>query len=204
MAEKRRGTEGENCKWLYPATIPRSGWAPTSRLGMLYAIANRTAQSPYHRPSKESIVSRIATSCTKISIVSNRQVNWAYLDLISNMGGITWLELFILFDTGGNRTAAGRHTKSQDAIERAQVRRGANAGKMLRSSNADNHADATALPNFEETLKRFKAIICDIMKHEASKGYGALFKAEQMEQLRRLAGLGVGASASHRRRLQGR
>ena len=53
------------------------------------------------------------------------------------------------------------------------------------------HNDATLLPIFNEELNTFKAIVRDIMKHEASIEDGPLFKAEKRDKIRRLAGLGV-------------
>ena len=38
---------------------------------------------------------------------------WAHAQPESEAGGITWLELFILFDTKGGRTASGQHRKEQ-------------------------------------------------------------------------------------------
>ena len=47
---------------------------------------------------------------------------------------------------------------------------------------------ATIMPALQNELVRFRAIARD-MQHEASTKDGALFKAEQRQQLRRLAGL---------------
>ena len=84
-------------------------------------------------------------------------------------------------------------TKLQGATGRAKVRRGANACKKPRSSNAGTHDAATALPNSEEEVTTFIAIVRDSMNHEARKEDGALFEVEQREQLRRVAGLGISA-----------
>ena len=100
------------------------------------------------------------------------------------------MELFILYDTGGSRTTSGRHVKSQGAKRRAEARTNTSAthlSKMLMSK----HNDATLLPTLNEELNTFKAIVRDIMKHEASIEDGPFFKAEKRDKIRRLAGLGV-------------
>ena len=48
---------------------------------------------------------------------------WAPVQPDSEVGGITWIELFILFDTTGNRSEDGQHQKSQTATRRAEKRK---------------------------------------------------------------------------------
>ena len=59
---------------------------------------------------------------------------WAPAQVDSDVGGVTWVELFALFDTGGNRSEAGQHSKNPEATKRAKERqekaRSANANKM--------------------------------------------------------------------------
>ena len=51
------------------------------------------------------------------------QRKWAYAHPESNASGVTWAELFILFDTGGYRTVDGQHIKYTAAAERAVQRK---------------------------------------------------------------------------------
>ena len=42
----------------------------------------------------------------------------------TDVGGITWIELFILFDAIGYRTEEGQHIKNRAAAKRADERNG--------------------------------------------------------------------------------
>ena len=41
----------------------------------------------------------------------------------SEVGGVTWIELFVLFDTSGSRSAAGDHVKDLEAKARVEKKR---------------------------------------------------------------------------------
>ena len=96
---------------------------------------------------------------------------WAPAQVDSECGGITWVELFALFDTGGKRSEEGQHIKNPEATQRANQRkakaRSANAKKM-------GTCDSTvaAMPTLDEELKQFKAIVRHVMKHETEKKNG--------------------------------
>ena len=55
------------------------------------------------------------------------------------------------------------------------------------------HDGATTKPVFQEELAMFRAIISDIAVHEAKHDDAMIFKIEQRQHLRRLAGIGVPA-----------
>ena len=42
----------------------------------------------------------------------------------TDVGGIAWIELFILFDTTGYRSEEGQHIKNKAAAKRADERKG--------------------------------------------------------------------------------
>ena len=65
------------------------------------------------------------TSCHKLYIDIHNFLNqrgWAPLDIESNEGGTTWLELFILFDTTQSRSTEGNHIRDLDVARRGVVR----------------------------------------------------------------------------------
>ena len=71
-----------------------------------------------------------------------------------------------MFDTGGNRSEAGQHSKNPEATKRAKERkekaRSAKAKKMGISDTT-----VAAKPTLDEELKQFKAIVRHVMRHEA-------------------------------------
>ena len=44
--------------------------------------------------------------------------NWAPVSEDSEVSGITWMELFALYDTTGNRTEKGQHQKDPEATDK--------------------------------------------------------------------------------------
>ena len=100
------------------------------------------------------------------------------------------LEIFDLFDITGARSAAGVHLKSPDAAKRADARQ-ANKSKNLSKMHNTRGADATSLPTLNEELRSFKAIFREITRSEANHEDGQVFRAEKMDQICRLADLGI-------------
>ena len=80
------------------------------------------------------------------------QREWAYAHPTSDAGGITWTELFILFDTAGGRTTAGQHQKNPAATERAKKR------KSKVKKHAISDIAAIPKPTYDDEIKQFKAI----------------------------------------------
>ena len=66
--------------------------------------------------------------------------SWAHAHPESTAGGVTWAELFVLFDTAGHRTIAGQHVQYGDAIYKGQ--------KQERQRNNDP-AEASGMPDKE-------------------------------------------------------
>ena len=52
-----------------------------------------------------------------------QQREWAYAHPEGNASGMTWTEMFILFDTAAYRTKEAKHIKNKDALRRATQRR---------------------------------------------------------------------------------
>ena len=48
---------------------------------------------------------------------------WAYAHPEGNASGMTWIEMFALFDTAGYRTSGAQHIRNEDAYKRAISRR---------------------------------------------------------------------------------
>ena len=67
------------------------------------------------------------------TFLANRE--WAPIDVNNKMGGTTWLELFVLFDTTQARSAKGTHVKSFDVATRASSRRGKKASESKEKSH---------------------------------------------------------------------
>ena len=48
---------------------------------------------------------------------------WTHVDMDEDVAGITWVELFVLFDTEGLRSPKGEHVRDQKARERVEARK---------------------------------------------------------------------------------
>ena len=103
------------------------------------------------------------------------------------IGGTSWIELFILFDTTAARSAEGEHIKEPEAAARAEKRK----KKEGRKAKQQRMETARCLPTLDEELKSFKAIVRHIMRHEVENEQSKWFKAEGRNRLRRLAKLGI-------------
>ena len=111
--------------------------------------------------------------------------SWAHAHPESTAGGITWTEVFILFDTRGGRTTEGQHVKSPAAMERATKRRSKD-----KTGNIINTA-AIVKPTLDEEIKQFKAICRYILHNDLQEEQRKWFRMESRPQWRRLALLGI-------------
>ena len=102
---------------------------------------------------------------------------WTHVNQEEGVAGITWVELYILFDTDGHRSAAGEHVCDQKVKERAQARRNRRGGTKHWPARA-RQADATIKPLFDEEVKRLKGICRQIAKHEGDEKQSQLFLME--------------------------
>jgi hypothetical protein len=120
---------------------------------------------------------------------------WAHAHAESNAAGITWLELFVLFDLHGSRTTGGQHVKNQAAMNRAQRRQQDSKLRQQQAQRTSTRnrktADATIKPNLDEELKHFKHLVRYITSHDLPEGQLRWFKSESRAHLRRLAPLGI-------------
>ena len=76
------------------------------------------------------------------------------------IAGITWIELFILFDQGKYRSSNGDHAKDPKAAERAikrQLAQSNSQGGKARKNGIKNAA--IVQPTLQEELTRFKMIV---------------------------------------------
>ena len=96
----------------------------------------------------------------------------------SNTSGVTWLELFLLFDTTGARTERGEHIRDRSARQRAEAR---NTLKKKQCRNAGS-SNANVKPTLQEELNRFKAITRQIARQEVGGEQAAWFTMEKREQ----------------------
>ena len=115
---------------------------------------------------------------------------WANAEPQQHQGGITWNEMFILFDTAGHRTVQGEHIKSKAAKQRAEKRRN-QVAQGKRQDKEGKYLDATIRPTFQEELNLFKKVVRHIAKHELPDDDQRIFEAEKRCQHRRVADLGV-------------
>ena len=116
---------------------------------------------------------------------------WAPIDPTNDTVGITWLELFTLYDTSGDRKVGCEHVKDQKAIERAKERRRQAGNKERPRSTRAREENAIVRPTLQEELKRFKYIVRQIAKHEFEGEEKHWFKSETRQRLGRLANLGI-------------
>lgn len=106
------------------------------------------------------------------------------------VAGITWIELFALFDLTGNRSVNGQHQTNPEATTRAGQRRQKATCARSKKQNL-NETTVVTKPSLDEEIKLFKAIVRHVTKHEAGQGKANWFKADARANLRRLNDLGV-------------
>ena len=106
----------------------------------------------------------------------------------STISGITWLELLVLFDVSGARTAKGDHVKDAKARKRADAR---NKKRIKQQGSRTIIGNALVQPTLDEELNTFKAIVRHIGKHEVDKDQGRWFLMEIRAKMRRLGALAV-------------
>ena len=104
------------------------------------------------------------------------------------ISGVTWLELFVLFEVTGARTSNGDHVKDPKARKRTDAR---NKKRKNQKEGWTTIGNAIVQPSLDEELKRFKAIVRHIAKHEVDKDQGRWFLMETRAKLRRLGPLAV-------------
>lgn len=107
---------------------------------------------------------------------------WAPTNPEEDVGGITWAELFIMFDTSGKRSPKGEHVADQHMTKRAEARNASN-GKWKEQARNGTSANAIAKPLYGDELGKFKAVVKQIAKHELDEERAAMFL---MEDIRRL------------------
>ena len=117
--------------------------------------------------------------------IANRK--WAPIDKNNNTSGATWMELFILFDTSGARTAKGQHVKDPEAKKRADLRQ----GNSRRKGKGDCRRQAITHATMGAEINRFKAIVRHVARHEMAKDQSKWFCMEERSRLKRLAELGI-------------
>ena len=114
---------------------------------------------------------------------------WKPVDVEGSSRGVTWIELFILFDTTKARSEQAIHVKDEAAKQRADARakkRWTEGGRRSKQKG-----QAIVEPTLDEELKRFKAICRSIFKHELDQIQSPWFDMERRARLRRLGGLAV-------------
>ena len=104
--------------------------------------------------------------------------SWTPTSSQSSVSGVTWLELFILFDVSGARTVKGEHIKDPKAKHRADARN----KKAKKDERQGTRGNPIAKPSLDEELKRFKAIVRHIAKQELGGEQGKSFLMEKKSQ----------------------
>lgn len=102
------------------------------------------------------------------------------------IGGITWIELFILFGTSEARAPNGRRVKNLEADNRAKDRKDSRA-KSKAGAQSKQLSNFNVLRFLQEELSTFKAIVRDIARHEMQVNDGRIFKADVRQQITRLS-----------------
>lgn len=109
----------------------------------------------------------------------------------NKVSGTTWIELFIMFDTGSFRRPESDHVQSQAAKDRANQRAARRSSRATAARSKHHHRDTTRQATLTEELNLFKEITRAIIKHDADPEDAKLIHMEKRQILRRLAGLGV-------------
>lgn len=120
-----------------------------------------------------------------------QQREWAYAHPEGSASGMTWTEMFILFDTAAHRTIEAQHVKDRETLRRATQRREkartAN-GKMSGESNEEasgrqkwniNNTTVISKPTFGQEIKLFKAIARQVARHELNDEQIRIFQTEK-------------------------
>ena len=115
---------------------------------------------------------------------------WAPVSSDDEASGITWIELFALFDLTGERTEKGQHQKDPETIKRAEKRKLKSRCARDKRNNLTNTMAVTK-PKLDEEIKLFKAIVRHIFRHEVRNGKAKWFRMDSRANLRRLGNLGV-------------
>ena len=115
---------------------------------------------------------------------------WTHVDMEEDVAGITWVELFVLFDTEGHRSPIGEHVRDQKARERVEARKSVRDRTKHEVKRA-KLSDAVTKPLFDEEVKRFKAICRQVARHELEEKQAQMFLMEGRGKIKRLANLGV-------------
>ena len=108
----------------------------------------------------------------------------------SEVSGITWIELFALFDITGSRTERGQHQKEPEAAKRAEKRRNKSRCAKAKKGNISDIMVSTK-PTLDDELKLFKAIVRHVARREVKNGKGEMYRVDNRASLRRLNDLGV-------------
>ena len=108
----------------------------------------------------------------------------------TEVAGITWIELFTLYDLNGNRSEQRQHQQNAEATKRAEKRRQKARCARVKKLNL-NETIVVTKPTLDEKIKLFKAIVRHVTKHEAEQEKAKWFRADTRASLRRLSDLGV-------------
>ena len=119
-----------------------------------------------------------------------KERKWALAQTDTEVGGITWIELFILFDITGGRSQEGQHQKKPAATRRAEKRKG-NMKDAKGKNGSHSGTTAVSRPTLDEELKTFKAIVRHTTKYEIEQKTIKWFNADNRPSLRRLGNLGI-------------
>ena len=122
------------------------------------------------------------------AFLENRK--WAPVSNDDEVSGITWIELFALFDLTGERTEKGQHQKDPETVKRADRRKLKSRCARDKRSNLTSTMIVTK-PKLDEEIKLFKAVVRHIFRHEVKNGKANWFRMDSRANLRRLGDLGV-------------
>ena len=130
------------------------------------------------------------------------QREWAYAHPEGNASGVTWIEMFALFDTAAYRTNGAQHIRNEEAHKRAIRRR--DKAKAAKAKSDEREIDTKGKRNWniintsamtkaslDQEIKLFKAIVRQIARHELNDEQTRFFHMERRAHLRRLAPLGI-------------
>ena len=115
---------------------------------------------------------------------------WLPVSSDDDVSGITWIELFALFDLFGGRTEKGQHQKDAETTKRVEKRKLKSICARDKKDNLTNTMAVTK-PKLDEEIKLFKAIVRHVFRHEVRSGKAKWFRMDSRANLRRLGNLGV-------------
>ncbi len=137
-----------------------------------------------HRYSEQQILYQCLHEFLSLS-------TWKAVDNNASKGGMTWIELFILFDVGGWRDRAATFHSDTSSQHRASKRAMSGKAKWIKRGKVKQAprqvANCTTRASLGTEIANFKAMVRHIILNNADQSHQCLFLLDHRAHIRRLA-----------------